>query len=339
MERKDIHAVVMATPDHWHTLVNLAAAQAGKDTYGEKPMTLTVAEGQHLIQAVRKNKTVFQTGTQQRSSGRFRLASELVRNGRIGPLTDITVWLPAGLHEGPFAAKPVPAELHWDFWLGQAPKVDYVPQRCHTTFRYWYDYAGGTMTDWGPHHNDIVLWALGLAGPVTVQSKRLTEPVPGGYTAYSDYEVHYTYANGVRHTCKSTRDDSIYGAIVNENGQRNGIKFEGRDGWIWVNRSEIEASDPSLLSTPLPAGATRLYKSDDHMKNFFDCIRSRQLPIADVEAGHRSASICHLGVISLRLGRKLQWDPAAEKFTGEGAQEANAMLAREMRQPYDYSFS
>src|SRR5208282_3101275 len=112
----------------------------------------------------------------------------------------------------------------------------------------------------------------------------------------------YTYANGVRHTCKSTRDDSIYGGIVNENGQRNGIKFEGRDGWIWVNRSEIEASDPSLLSTPLPSSATRLYKSDDHMRNFFDCIRSRQLPIADVEAGHRSASISHLGVISLRLG-------------------------------------
>ena len=339
MERQDIHAIVMATPDHWHTLVNLAAAKAGKDTYGEKPMTLTVAEGQHLIQAVRKNKTVFQTGTQQRSSGRFRLACELVRNGRLGQLTDVTVWLPAGLREGPFATKPVPPELHWDFWLGQAPKVDYVPQRCHTTFRFWYDYAGGTMTDWGPHHNDIVLWALGLPGPVAVESNHLTEPVPGGYTAYSDYEVHFTYANGVRHTCKTTRDDSIYGAIVNENGQRNGIKFEGRDGWIWVNRSEIEASDPSLLSTPLPSSSIQLYKSDDHMKNFFECIRSRKLPVADVEAGHRSASLCHLGVISLRLGRKLQWDPAAEKFTGEGAKEANGMLTREMRKPYDYSFS
>jgi predicted dehydrogenase len=339
MERKDIHAIITATPDHWHTLVNLAAAQAGKDTYGEKPLTLTISEGQHMVRAVHKNKTVFQTGTQQRSSGRFRLACELVRNGRLGQLTDVTVWLPAGLRDGPFATKPVPTELNWDFWLGQAPKVDYVPQRCHVNFRFWYDYAGGTLTDWGPHHNDIVLWALGVPGPATVEATRSAEPVPGGYTAYSDYEVHFTYANGVRHTVKTTRDDSIYGGIVNENGQRNGIKFEGRDGWIWVNRGEIEASDPSLLSTPLPSGATRLIKSDDHMKNFIDCIRSRQLPVADVEAGHRSASICHLGVIALRLGRKLQWDAAGEKFTGEGSQEAGAWLAREMREPYNYQFA
>jgi predicted dehydrogenase len=339
MERKDIHAIIMATPDHWHTLVNLAAAQAGKDTYGEKPMTLTIAEGQHLIRAVRKYKTVFQTGTQQRSSGRFRLACELVRNGRLGPLTDVTVWLPAGLREGPFASQPAPAELNWDFWLGQAPKVDYLPQRCHLYFRYWYDYSGGTMTDWGAHHNDIVLWALGLPGPATVEAMHLTEPIPGGYTAYSDYEVHYTYANGVRHVIKTTRDDNIYGGVVNENGQHNGIKFEGRNGWIWVNRGEIEASDPSLLSTPLPAGAERLYKSDDHMRNFFECVRSRQLPVADVEAGHRSASICHLGVIALRLGRKLQWNPASEKFTGQGAKEANRWLAREMRAPYDDHFA
>jgi predicted dehydrogenase len=339
MARKDIHAIITATPDHWHTLVNLAAAEAGKDTYGEKPMTLTISEGQHLVRAVRKHQTVFQTGTQQRSSARFRLACELVRNGRLGQLTDVTVWLPAGLREGPFAGKPVPSELNWDFWLGQAPKVDYVPQRCHVTFRFWYDYAGGTMTDWGPHHNDIVLWALGLPGPTTVEATHSTEPIPGGYTAYSDYEVHFTYANGVRHTVKTTRDDTIYGGIANENGQRNGIKFEGRDGWLWVNRSEIEASDPALLSTPLPAGAQRLYKSDNHMRNFMECVRSRQSPVADVEAGHRSASICHLGVISLRLGRKLQWDPGKEKFTGEGAKEASAWLEREMRAPYDYHFA
>ncbi|MGA2174299.1 MAG: Gfo/Idh/MocA family oxidoreductase [Verrucomicrobiota bacterium] len=339
MARRDIHAIINATPDHWHTLINLAAAKAGKDAYGEKPLTLTIGEGQRLVRAVRKSRIVFQTGTQQRSSARFRLACELVRNGRIGRLRQITVWLPAGLRGGPFSAKPVPAGLNWDFWLGQAPKVEYVPQRCHSTFRYWYDYAGGTMTDWGPHHNDIVLWALGLPGPVTVEATHSSEPIPGGYTAYSDYEVHFTYANGVRHTVKSTRDDTIYGAIVNETGQRNGIKFEGDNGWIWVNREELEAGDESLLSTPLPAGALRLYKSDDHMRNFFECIRSRQLPVADVEAGHRSASICHLGVISLRLGRKLQWDPAREEFTGEGAREARAFLTREMRKPFNYHFA
>ncbi len=339
MARADIHAIINATPDHWHSLINLAAAKAGKDVYGEKPLSLTIDEGQRVVRAVRKSKIVFQTGTQQRSSARFRLACELVRNGRLGQLKQITVWLPAGLRDGPFSSKPVPPELNWDFWLGQAPKVDYVPQRCHQNFRFWYDYAGGTMTDWGPHHNDIALWALGLQGPVAVEATHSTEPIPGGYTAYSDYEVNFTYANGVRQTVKTTRDDSIYGSIVNENGQRNGLKFEGANGWIWVNREELEASDHSLLSTPLPAGSIRLYKSDDHMGNFFECIRSRKLPVAEVEVGHRSASICHLGVISLRLGRKLQWDPAREKFTGDGAQQAAAFLAREMRKPFNYHFA
>jgi predicted dehydrogenase len=338
MERDDIQVIINATPDHWHTLVNIAAAKAGKDVYGEKPLTLTVDEGHHVISAVRKSNIVLQTGTQQRSSARFRLACELVRNQRIGQLKQITVWLPAGLREGPFSSKPTPDGLNWDFWQGQTPAVDYVPQRCHLTFRYWYDYSGGTMTDWGAHHNDIARWAVGLAGPVSIVGAPSTQPIPGGYTAFSDYEVIYTYANGVRQTVKTTRDDSIYGSVVKENGQRNGLKFEGTNGWIWVNRDEIEASDDALLSTPLPAGATRLYASNDHMGNFFDCVRSRKLPAADVETGHRSASMCHLGALALRLGQKLNWDPEREKFTGEGAKEANKMLAREMRKPYNYHF-
>jgi len=339
LERDDIQIVLTTTPDHWHTLINVAAANAGKDIYAEKPLTLTVDEGHHVINAVRKSKIVLQTGTQQRSSARFRLACELVRNGRLGRLKQITVWLPAGLREGPFPAKPVPPELNWDFWQGQTPKVDYVPQRCHLTFRYWYDYSGGTMTDWGAHHNDIARWAIGLDGPVSIEGTPTTQPISGGYTAFSDYEVTYTYANGVRHTVKTTRDDSIYGGVVNENGQRNGLKFEGSNGWIWVNRDEIEASDDALLNAPLPASATRLYVSNDHMGNFFDCIRSRKAPVADVETGHRSASMCHLGVISMRLGRKLAWDPAREEFTGEGAHEANKMLTRPMRKPFDYHFA
>jgi predicted dehydrogenase len=339
MERDDIQAIINATPDHWHTLVNLAAAKAGKDVYCEKPLTLTVDEGHHVISAVRKNNIVLQTGTQQRSSSRFRLACELVRNERIGKLKQITVWLPAGLRDGPFASKPIPAELNWDFWQGQTAKVDYVPQRCHTNFRYWYDYSGGTMTDWGAHHNDIARWAVGLAGPVAIEGTPLTQPVPGGYTAFSDYEVTFTYANGVRQIDKSTRDETIYGGVAKENGQRNGLKFEGTNGWIWVNREEIEASDDALLSTPLPPGATRLYASNDHMSNFIDCVRSRKLPAADVETGHRSASMCHLGALALRLGRKLEWNPEREKFTGDGAHEANKMLAREMRKPFDYHFA
>jgi len=330
--------VINATPDHWHTLVNLAVAQSGKDGYGEKPLTLTIEEGQHLIQAVQKHKTVFQTGTQQRSDRRFRLACELVRNGRLGKLKKITVFLPAGLREGPFKTSPVPQELNWDFWQGQAPAVDYVKERCHVTFRYWYEYSGGTMTDWGAHHNDIALWALGVDGPVAVEGKPLTQPIPGGYTTFSEYEVDYTYPNGEIQTTKTTTDENIFGGKVNEKGQSNGLKFEGTDGWLWVNRSEIEASDEAIIKTPLPDNAIRLYKSDDHMGNLFDCIRTRKPPICDVNVGHRSASICHLGAIALRTGLKLHWDAKKEKFTGDTAGEANKWISRPMRKPYDYSF-
>jgi predicted dehydrogenase len=338
MDRADIDVIIMATPDHWHTLVNLAAAKAGKDVYGEKPLTLTINEGQRLVEAVKHSGIVFQTGTQQRSDTRFRLACELVRNGRVGELQEVTVWLPAGLREGPFSPQPVPDGLNWDFWQGQTRSADYMPQRCHLYFRYWYDYSGGTMTDWGAHHNDIGRWAVGLPGPVTVEAITMKEPILGGYTAISDYEVRYTYANGVGQTAKTTRDDSIYGSSDKPAGQHNGLKFEGSNGWIWVSRSEIKASDPALLSTPLPSGAVRLEVSNDHMGNFFDCVHSRKKPIADVETGHRSVSMCHMGVISLRLGRELHWNPEKEVFTGEGASEANHWLAREMRAPYDYSF-
>jgi predicted dehydrogenase len=338
MERDDVQVIVQATPDHWHTLVNLAAAKARKDVYGEKPLTLTIDEGKRLVQAVRQNKTILQTGSQQRSDQHFRLACELVRNGRLGKLRQVTVFLPAGLHGGPFPTLPVPEGLDWDFYLGQAPKVDYVKERCHLTFRYWYDYSGGTMTDWGAHHNDIARWAIGLDGPVAVEGRRLNDPVPGGYTAYSEYEVAFTWANGVQHVVKTTKDDNIYGGVVNQQGQRNGIRFEGSDGWIWVTRGDLTASDDAVLTTPLAESALHLEQSGDHMGNFFECVRSRKDPICHVEVGHRSASVCHLGAISLRLGRKLPWDPAKQQFVGDGAAEGNTYVVRERRKPYDYSF-
>ena len=338
LERDDVHVIVNGTPDHWHTLVNLGAAGAKKDVYAEKPLTLTIDEGRRLVTAVKKSGIVLQTGTQQRSSPRFRLACELVRNGRIGKLMAANVWLPAGLREGPFAATSAPAELNWDFWLGQAPKVDYVRERCHRTFRFWYDYSGGTMTDWGAHHNDIAYWAIGLLAPSTVESRILAQPIPGGYDTFAEYEVNYTYANGTRLNILTTRDDSIYGAKVNQDGQRNGIRFEGTDGWIWVNRDGISASDPELLKTPLPDDAVRLYTSTNHMGNFFDCVESRKAPICDVETGHRSATMCHLGAISMRTGRKLNWDSKTERFTGEFAREGNAHVQRKLRAPYDYRF-
>jgi hypothetical protein len=194
------------------------------------------------------------------------------------------------------------------------------------------------MTDWGAHHNDIAYWAIGQLAPRAVASRVLVPPIPGGYNTFSEYEINYTYADGVRLNIFTTRDDSIFGAKVNADGQRNGIRFEGTEGWIWVNRDQLKASDPALLSTPLPADAVRLYESKNHTENFFDCMRSRKAPICDVETGHRSATMCHLGAISMRTGRALTWDAAQEQFVGEFAGEANAHVARPLRAPYDYSF-
>jgi hypothetical protein len=195
------------------------------------------------------------------------------------------------------------------------------------------------MTDWGAHHNDIALWGLGLerSGPVTIEGRALVEPIAGGYTAASQYRVRYTYENGVEHLCNSTTANRWNGAKAGEPGpgeMPHGVKFEGRDGWIFVTRGEIGASDPALLEQELPASAARLPASNDHTANFFESVRSREQPICDVEIGHRSASVCHLGVIAIRLGRKLRWDPQQEAFVGDA--EAQGMVAREMRKPWTY---
>src|SRR5260221_1296919 len=202
MEREDVHAIITGTPDHWHTFVNLAAVQAGKDIYSEKPLTLCIDEGKRLVKAVAKHKTVFQVGSQQRSDRNFRLACELVRNGRIGKLQHIIVGLPTGPREGPFAPLPVPAEMNWDFYLGQTPKVDFNGHNHHWNFRWWYQFSGGQMTDWGAHHNDIAQWGNGTerGGPVEVEGKSLVEMIPGGYDAASKYRVEFKYANGVTMT-------------------------------------------------------------------------------------------------------------------------------------------
>ena len=192
------------------------------------------------------------------------------------------------------------------------------------------------MTDWGAHHNDIVLWALDCdgSGPVSVEGKQLVEMIPGGFTAASEYEVTYTYANGVVHTCKSTTASEWWGGVKDPDGQHHGIKFIGSDGWIWVSRGELNASDPAIIKEELPASASRVYVSRDHMGNFIECIKSRQPTICPASVGHRSASLCHLGVTAIRLGRKLNWDPAKEQFVGDD--EANGFVARPMRKPYDY---
>ena len=338
LERDDVHAIIQATPDHWHTLVNIAAANAKKDVYGEKPLTLTIDEGSHIIKAVRDNKIVFQTGTQQRSSNYFHLACELVRNERIGKLKEVHVFVPAGIRGNHFKKVPVPFGFNYDFWLGQAPAAEFFNERCHQNFRWWFDYAGGPVTDWGAHHNDCARWGIGQDGPIGVEARVVTPPLDDGYTTPSEFEATLDWANGVKQIVKTTTADSPYGAVLDEQGQRNGIKFIGADGWIWVNRDGISASDQELLRAPLPASAVKLETSKDHMRNFFDCIQSRQDPVAKVENGHRSACIGHLIIIALRTGLKLQWNPEKEIFTGDGAAEANKHLAREMRAPFDYSF-
>ena len=179
MDRKDIQVVICGTVDHWHTLVSLAALRSKKDVYCEKPLTLTIEEGQHLISAVRDTGGILQTGSQQRSDKNFRLACELVRNGRIGKLQHVSVWLPRGRREGPFAKSSPPSGFDWNMWQGPTPEVEYVRERTHVTFRYWWDYSGGTMTDWGAHHNDIALWGLGLerSGPVSIEAKPTVEMI------------------------------------------------------------------------------------------------------------------------------------------------------------------
>jgi predicted dehydrogenase len=333
-----VDVVINGTPDHWHTLINIHALRSGKDVYSEKPLTLTIEEGKKLVEVANQTGRILQTGSQQRSDPRFRLACELVRNGRIGKVKHVQVILPSGLHGGPFSTKPVPEELSWDFWQGQTPAVEYVPERCHFSFRYWYDYSGGTMTDWGAHHNDIALWGLGLNGPATIEGKALVEPIPGGFTAPSEYEVHFTYPNGVTQRTTSTQLNGPTGAAktpTRPNEPPHGVTFEGSDGWIFVTRGEITASDPAILKTELPSSAERLYSSNDHMGNFFECVRTRKAPICEPVVGHRSVSVCHLGVIAVRTGRKLSWDPENEQFTGDSV-DANQHLAREMRKPWSF---
>jgi myo-inositol 2-dehydrogenase / D-chiro-inositol 1-dehydrogenase len=338
LERKDVNIIVQATPDHWHTLINLAAAEAKKDIYAEKPLTLTVDEGKRMVKAVREHKVVLQTGTQQRSHKLFRLACELVRNDRIGKLTQVTVFVPAGLREGPFSPQPVPDGFHWDMWLGQAPQVDYLKERTHGTFRWWFDYSGGPVTDWGAHHNDIARWAIGLDGPTEIQARATIEPIAGGFTTPPEFEATLMWGNGVKQIVRTTPDDNPYGVVLKRDGQRNGVKLEGTNGWIWVNRSAIEASDPALIDTPMENPTVRLAVSDDHMSNFFEAVQTRKDPISPVEAGHQSAVVGHLIVIALRTGLTLKWDPSAEKFVGDHASAANKHLSRKMRKPYDYGF-
>jgi predicted dehydrogenase len=321
--RDDLDAVIVGTVDHWHALASIAAMKDGLDVYCEKPLALTIAEGQAMVKATRKYDRIFQTGNMQRSDARYRLACELVRNGRIGRVHTVEARIGENPTGGPFPVAQVPKELDWDFWKGPTPDVPYIKEKCHYEFRWWYEYSGGKLTDWGAYHNDIAQWGLGKddTGPVAVTAVGSELPKdPNSYNCHHHFTVTYEYADGTR--------------LVTTSEGENGNRFIGENGWIFVNRSRIEASDPKLLSDPLPADAIKLYNSPNHMANFLDGVRTRKRPICDVAIGHSSAIVCHIGVIALRLGRPLRWDPKAELFTGPDADKANAWIAREYRSPW-----
>lgn len=323
LERRDIDAVVVSTPDHWHALTTINACQAGKDVYCEKPLTLTILEGRKMVEAAREHDRVVQTGSQQRSSKEFRTACELVRNGAIGKVHTVLVGINTPNHPGkPIPDSDPPAELNYDLWLGPAPQRPFNKNRVHYNFRFFRDYSGGQMTNWGAHHLDITQWGLGKddSGPVKIEGTGTFHP-QHWHEVTETCRVTHTYADGTKVLVGQAQKDIP-----------NGTTFIGTNGKIFVNRGKLVVEPEELGKQPLPEGAVRLYASDDHKRNFLDCIRSREKPICDVEIGHRSATVCHLGNIAIDLGRPLTWDPQAEEFPGDA--EANARRLTAYRAPW-----
>jgi predicted dehydrogenase len=319
LARPDIDAVLIATPDHWHALNAIHACQAGKDVFCEKPLSLTVREARQMADAARAHGTVFQVGSQQRSSTEFRRACEYVLSGRIGKLQSMRAGIGGGPTCGWEGKSAPPPGLDWNMWLGPARWAEYSPQRCHGNFRWYYDYSGGKMTDWGAHHNDIAQWANGTShtGPVKIEPISATFPTDGLFETATSFHVRCTYANGVT---LDTVSDYF------------GVHFQGSDGWIRVDRGSIAASDPEILDTPLGAGEVHLYHSPGHKRDWVNCIRSRKRPIADVEIGCRSVSLCHLSNIALRTGKTIAWDPDQERITNDAG--LNGWLSRPYRTPW-----
>ena len=316
LARKDIDAVVIATPDHWHAIPVLEACKAGKDIYCEKPLTLTIAEAKRLIEAVRKYNRVFQTGSQQRSSKEFRLACELVRSGRIGKIKTVNVNVGPPSRWCDLREEKMEEGLDWDRWLGPAPKRPYnsvlSPRGVHKHFPDWRqyrEYSGGMMTDWGAHHFDIAQWGLGMddSGPVEIIPPDDPKATKG---------LRYRYANGVE--------------VVH--GPGGGVNFVGTDGEITVNRGHLSSKPEGIVKEPLGEKDVHLYESPGHQRDWLNCVRSRKRPICDVEIGARSVTVCHLGNLAYWNHRKLRWDPKEWQFVGDA--EANKWLDRERRDPW-----
>ncbi|MFI4877052.1 MAG: Gfo/Idh/MocA family protein [Blastopirellula sp. JB062] len=352
LDRDDIDAVMIATPDHWHTKISIEAMHAGKDVYCEKPLTLTIDEGKQIEKAVKETGRVFQVGTMQRTecNQNFLKAIALIRDGRIGTIKKITCGIGGMTASPPIPVASVPAGLDWDFWLGPAPKVDYralpemrkgygggVPlySNCHYAFRDWHEYSGGKLTDWGAHHVDIACWALGDEhnSPSKVSPLEYTLPVEykDGYPLVDD---QYNVATKFKILASMPNDVEMH---ITSSGD-NGILFEGTKGRFFVNRGKITGAPvEALAEKPLPEDAIEAVYggkvSSNHTANFIEAMQSREQPISDVWSHNRMLEICHLSNIAMRLGRELNWDPAKREIVGDD--QANSFLARESRKGFE----
>ena len=374
LDRNDIDVIVQATTDHWHTKINIDALRSGRDVYGEKPFSLTIEEGKLLRRVVKETGRVFQLGTQQRSAKQFydggphpkpfQEAVELVRNGRIGKLKQVWVAIPyLSMKGGPFPVENVPEGLDWDMFQGQSPMRPYTPRR-YQVFRGWFDYCGSMAADWGNHHMDVAHWGMDVenTGPTSVECRGIfpNEGKPDCFDVPDRFFARLQYANGIGilfFTSLAARYnygwpteahaetpkeqlDWMFGEDVSDEVKtcdRNGVMFLGDKGRIFVNRANVYGkAAEELAHNPLPPDAWRVRPSEIHMKNFFDCVKSRDLPVAHAEIGCHSLIPCQLAVISMRLGgRKLQWNPDTEQITNDA--EASTMQAREQRKPYTVS--
>ena len=322
--RKDIDAISLCTPDHWHAVPAVAAANAGKDIFGEKPISHCLMEGRAMADAVRKNGRIWQTGSWQRSVENFRQGCELVRNGRIGKVVKIEVGLPTGSPCGPVKFKDPPPELDYEFWVGPSRWLPYCDQRTHWNWRWQLDFGGGQLTDWIGHHGDIAHWGMGWdhTGPVEIEGTGYY-PNEGIWDAATTYFFVAKYRKGVE----------MHVANGGNQGVRGGTKWIGEDGrWVWVDRGGFDANPKSLLQEKIGPDETQLFKSPGHHRNFLDCVKSRQQTLTPAETAHRSASIGHLGQIAMILGRKLRWNPDTEKFADDAS--ATRMLTTPMRSPW-----
>ncbi len=343
LKNKDVDAVVVSTPDHWHALIAIHAVEAGKDVYLQKPASLTIAEGRALSDTVHRSGRIFQIGSQQRSSPQFRYAAELIRNGHIGQLKTVQVGLPGDPAGDEQPEMPTPKNLNYEMWLGSTPYVYYTEKRVHPQTGYdrpgWLrceQFGAGMITGWGAHHVDSAHWAMGTeyTGPIEVSGWG-EFPAKGLWNVHGRFRTEGLYANGVR--------------MIISGDFPNGIRFEGTQGWVFVSRGNesvtssdpvaklkdaqaLSASDPKIITSVIGPDEIHLYVSADHHGNWLECIRTRQQPIAPVEVAHRSCSTCLLHHIVMKLKRKLDWDPIKERFKNDD--EANAMLSRSQRQPY-----